>query len=175
LGQGHRRGGGRGSCRAKGGSSRFGVGGPRDTGVGQGGVGKGVARSARILVVEDNETLRTLLAQVLEGEGYVAIPAESGEEALEVARLAPPDLCLVDHVMPGMSGADLIRALRLSTDDRLRTVPAIGLSAYEGGRTELVAAGAIGAFGKPVAYSTLLDGIRRVLEGGVLFEGQAPA
>ena len=134
-----------------------------------------MARPARILVVEDNETLRTLLAQVLEGEGYVAIPAESGEEALEVARLAPPDLCLVDHVMPGMSGAEFIRALRRSTEDRLRMVPAIGLSAYESGRSELVAAGAIGAFGKPVAYAALIDGIRRALKSWLALEGQAPA
>jgi CheY-like chemotaxis protein len=122
-----------------------------------------VARPARILVVDDNETLRTLLAQVLESEGYVAIAADSGEAALEVARFSPPELLLVDHVMPGMTGADLIRALRASSDERLRGIPAIGLSAYDRGRHELIAAGAVEAIGKPVAYAVLLEHVRRTL------------
>ncbi len=128
----------------------------------------------RILVVDDNETLRTLIAQALESEGYVAIGAGSGEEAMEVARFAPPDLCLVDQMMPGMTGADLIRALRTSLDERLRAIPAIGLSAYAGAREELVAAGAISAVGKPVAYGDLLDRIRRTL-GEAFPDGWLPA
>jgi len=131
-----------------------------------------VARAARILVVEDNETLRTLVAQALESEGWVAIAAESGEAALEVAHLAHPDLCLVDHVMPGMTGADFLRFLRASADERLRTIPVIGLSAYESGRHELVAAGAVSALGKPVAYETLIALIRSTLEKS---SGRAPA
>jgi len=122
-----------------------------------------VARAARILVVDDNDTLRTLIAQALESEGYVAISASSGEEALEVARFSPPDLCLVDHVMPGMNGSELIRALRSCDDERLRSVPAIGLSAYEAARHELIAAGAVGAVGKPVTYGTLLELVRSTL------------
>lgn len=122
-----------------------------------------MARAARILVVDDNDTLRTLIAQALESEGYVAIAASSGEEALEVARFSPPDLCLVDHVMPGMNGAELIRALRSSDDERLRSVPSIGLSAYEAARHELIAAGAVGAVGKPVTYGTLLELVRATL------------
>ncbi|HYD39228.1 MAG TPA: response regulator [Anaeromyxobacter sp.] len=122
-----------------------------------------MARAARILVVDDNDTLRTLIAQALEFEGYVAIAASSGEEAMEVARFSPPDLCLVDHVMPGMNGAELIRALRSSDDERLRGVPSIGLSAYETARHELIAAGAVGAVGKPVTYGVLLALVRATL------------
>ena len=134
-----------------------------------------MATPARILVVDDNETLRTLVAQVLEAEGYVAIAAESGEAALEVARFAPPDLFLVDHVMPGMTGAELIRALRTSVDERLRNIPAIGLSAYDGARHELIAAGAVAAIGKPVAYGVLLEQVRRALEAAWRAQDQAPA
>lgn len=122
-----------------------------------------MARPARILVVDDNDTLRTLIAQALESEGYVAIAASSGEEALEVARFSPPDLCLVDHVMPGMNGAELIRAMRSSDDEWLRSVPSIGLSAYEAARRELLAAGAVGAVGKPVTYGALLELVRATL------------
>ncbi len=134
-----------------------------------------MATPARILVVDDNETLRTLVAQVLEAEGYVAIAAESGEAALEVARFAPPDLFLVDHVMPGMTGAELIRSLRSSADERLRRIPAIGLSAYDGARHELIAAGAVAAIGKPVAYGVLLEQVRHTLDTAWRLEDQAPA
>ena len=125
-------------------------------------------RPACILVVDDNEILRTLLVQALESEGYLALAADSGEAALEVAGFDPPDLCLVDHVMPGMSGADLIRALRTSTDERLRHIPAIGLSAYDGAHSELLAAGAATALKKPVAYGPLLDTVRAALSGAGL-------
>jgi len=133
-----------------------------------------VARVARILVVDDNETLRTLVAQVLESEGYVAIGAESAEAALEVARFAPPDLLLVDHVMPGMTGAQLIRELRSSGDERLRGIPAIGLSAYDAARHELIAAGAVAAIGKPVAYGVLLEQVRSALGTACRACGPAP-
>lgn len=134
-----------------------------------------MASPARILVVDDNETLRTLVAQVLESEGYVAIAAESGEAALEVARFAPPDLFLVDQVMPGMTGAELIRTLRSSDDERLRIVPAIGLSAYDSARHELIAAGAVAAIGKPIAYGALLEQVRRTLDAAWGAGDNAPA
>jgi CheY-like chemotaxis protein len=133
-----------------------------------------VARAARILVVDDNDTLRTLIAQALESEGYVAIAAGSGEEAIEVAHFSPPDLCVVDQVMPGMTGSELIRALRASDDERLRAVPSIGLSGYEAARHELIAAGAVGAVGKPVTYGTLLDLVRTTLGDAAPNAEQSP-
>ncbi len=134
-----------------------------------------MARPARILVVDDNETLRTLVAQVLESEGYVAIAADSAEAALEVARFSPPDLFLVDQVMPGLTGAELIRVLHASSDEKLRCIPAIGLSAYDQARRELLAAGAVAAIGKPVAYALLLDQIERALAAAPAREKAAPA
>jgi len=125
-------------------------------------------------VVDDNETLRTLLAQVLESEGYVAIAVDSGEAALEVAHFAVPDLCLVDQVMPGMVGADLIRSLRASINERVRNIPAIGLSAYEDARKELLAAGAVAVIGKPIAYEVLLEKVRDALGERPAPERRAP-
>jgi two-component system phosphate regulon response regulator PhoB len=119
----------------------------------------------RILVVDDNQILRTLLTQVLEAAGYIAIAAESAEAALEVLRFQPPDLCLVDQVMPGMSGADLIRTLRASPDERLRGIPAIALTGLAGTEGEMIAAGAVAAIRKPCAEKPLLDGVREALEG----------
>jgi len=119
----------------------------------------------RILVVDDNLTLRVLLAQALEEAGYVAIGAESAEAALEVARFDPPDLWVVDHHMPGMDGADLIRLLRRSTDERLRSAPAIGLTGYQEAAQDLVAAGAACAICKPCGEGPLLRTVAEALAG----------
>jgi twitching motility two-component system response regulator PilH len=120
-------------------------------------------RPKHILVVDDNLTLRVLLAQALEEAGYVAIGAESAEAALEVARFDPPDLWLVDQYMPGMDGAALIRELRRSPDPRLRGAPAIGLTGYEEAAAKLVAAGACCAMSKPCGETALLEQVARAL------------
>ncbi|ACL66530.1 response regulator receiver protein [Anaeromyxobacter dehalogenans 2CP-1] len=117
----------------------------------------------RILVVDDNEILRTLLAQALESGGYVALAADSAESALDVVRFDPPDLCVVDEVMPGMKGSDLIRVLRASPDPRLRSMPIVGLSGVAGGDRALLEAGADVAIRKPFAEAPLLELVRRLL------------
>lgn len=123
-------------------------------------------RPARILVVDDNLPLRLMVAQALEEAGYVTVAAESGEAALEVAAYEPPDLCLVDFFMPGMTGAQLIRELRASPDERLRRVPAIGLTAYEAGERELLTAGAALVLRKPWSEEAVLDAVARLLPPG---------
>jgi CheY-like chemotaxis protein len=123
-----------------------------------------VAKSPkRVLVVDDNALLRALLTQSLEHAGYEALSAESGEAALEAVRLSPPDVCVVDQVMPGMSGAELIRVLRASPDERLRSLPTVGLSGWDGADRELLAAGAAVAVRKPCGVEPLLAGVRRAL------------
>jgi CheY-like chemotaxis protein len=122
-----------------------------------------IGRPPRVLVVDDNELLRALLAQALEHAGYDAITAESGPAALEVAAADPPDLLLVDHLMPGMSGAELIEALRASADPRLRATPTIGFSGHTGGDTALLAAGAVLTLRKPLGEAELLDAVRGVV------------
>lgn len=122
-----------------------------------------MARPKRILVVDDNLTLRVLLAQAFEEAGYVAIAADSAEAALDVARFDPPDLWVVDHHMPGMDGAQLIRELRRSPDERLRKVPAIGLTGYEEAAQDLVDAGALCAFTKACGERPLLDRVASAL------------
>ena len=120
-------------------------------------------RPSRILVVDDNQSLCRMVAQVLEERGYVTVAVESGEAALVAARHQPPDLCIVDFFMPGMSGAQLIRELRGSPDGRLRAVPAIGLTAYKSGERELLAAGAALVLRKPWNEAAILDAVERLL------------
>jgi CheY-like chemotaxis protein len=120
-------------------------------------------RQVHILVVDDNLPLRLMVAQALEEHGYVTVAAESVEAALEAAGYQPPDICVVDFFMPGMSGADLIRELRGSADERLRRVKVIGLTGYEGGDRELLAAGADLVLRKPWSERTLLAAVEQLL------------
>ncbi len=69
-------------------------------------------RIARILVVDDHPTNRELLLRRLEKAGYTVTIAESGEEALEQLRAATFDLVLLDWMMPGMSGIEVLRRIR---------------------------------------------------------------
>ena len=104
----------------------------------------------RILLVEDNATLRALLSLALESNGYVPLTAESCEAAMELAAIDPPDAWIVDHTMPGMSGAELVRRLRSSTDARLRDAPVLGVSGRDENAFELRRAGACQTLQKPI-------------------------
>ncbi len=116
----------------------------------------------RVLVVDDNHLIRRLVGLVLEAAGHVPVDAESGEVALELAYEDPPDVCVVDEVMPGMKGSELIRALRRSPDLRLRALPVIGISGRAEGASELLAAGANAFVPKPVEEHALLSALARV-------------
>lgn len=124
-----------------------------------------MAAPARILVVDDNHLIRRLLDLILENAGYVSIGAESGEAALELVRAEAPDLLVVDEVMPGMKGSELISAIRRSGDPRLAGVPVIGISGRAAAQRELLGAGANAFVPKPVEERAILSAVARALSG----------
>jgi DNA-binding NtrC family response regulator len=65
-----------------------------------------------ILIVDDEEGLRDGLRQLLEGEGYAVVAAETGEEALQILQQSHIDLVLTDMRMPGMDGIELLKKIR---------------------------------------------------------------
>ncbi|MDB5865142.1 MAG: fused response regulator/phosphatase, partial [Betaproteobacteria bacterium] len=81
-----------------------------------------------ILAVDDTPTNISLLAGLL-GEQYKVKAATSGAKALELAAANPPDLILLDIMMPGLSGYDVLERLR--ADVRLRHIPVIMISAVD--------------------------------------------
>jgi CheY-like chemotaxis protein len=123
-----------------------------------------MARPTRILVVDDNQTLRVLLSHALEAGGYEAMGADCAESALEVLGFDPPDLCVVDHQMPGMGGAALVRWLRSASDARLRAMPVIGLTGFDEALRDLLEAGADEALKKPCGEAKLLERVARLLK-----------
>lgn len=83
----------------------------------------GAQNGKRILVVDDVKLFRDLIQVVLAGTGYEVVSAESGREAIEIARAEPPDLVLLDLYMPGMDGEATCRAIR--DEPALADVPVI--------------------------------------------------
>jgi CheY-like chemotaxis protein len=86
-----------------------------------------VDRNRRVLVVEDERTIRTSIAGYLEDAGYTVDEADNGAEALERMRVALPDVVVLDLLMPVMGGRAFMQAAR--EEPRLATVPVILLSA----------------------------------------------
>ena len=79
-----------------------------------------------ILLVEDDEFLRSLVVRKLEEAGYGVAVAKDGEEALRLAGETVPDLLLLDLVLPGFSGFELVAKLR--QNDATAKIPFIVLS-----------------------------------------------
>jgi CheY-like chemotaxis protein len=84
--------------------------------------------------VDDEAANRELLAQILEPAGFKVIMAASGLEGLRLARSGQPDVILLDLMMPGLSGLDVVKALR--AEDATRQIPVIVLTAKDMTDTE---------------------------------------
>jgi DNA-binding response OmpR family regulator len=117
--------------------------------------------SIRILVAEDDPKILTGLVDMLESEGYRAVPAIDGEQALKLFESKKFDLVLLDIMMPGKSGYDVCRTIR-SQDER---VPIIMLTA-KGQEIDKVVGLQLGAddyVTKPFGVNELLARIAAVL------------
>lgn len=86
-------------------------------------------RKPGVVVVEDIDDLRELLAEVLTSEGYHAIMARTGREALEKMESVLPDLVITDLTMPEMTGGEMVRRMRRTPG--LSQVPVVVLTSRE--------------------------------------------
>jgi CheY-like chemotaxis protein len=88
----------------------------------------------RVVVVDDNQALRENLAECLEAEGHQVAQARDGRDALELlARSEPPDVVVLDLMMPGLGGREVAAALRSCPDLRhLRLVLMTGRAPADG-------------------------------------------
>ena len=77
----------------------------------------------RILIVDDEQDIRTYLSALLEDQGYETVQATNGEEAIQRLRAASPDLITLDISMPEKSGIKFFREMK--TDDRWKHIPII--------------------------------------------------
>jgi two-component system response regulator MprA len=114
----------------------------------------------RILVIEDEERIRQFLKRGLTYEGYVVDGADDGKSGLERARDNPPDLVLLDIMLPGIDGLEVCRRLRAAS-----AVPILMLTAKESieDRVAGLDAGADDYLVKPFSFDELLARVRALL------------
>jgi signal transduction histidine kinase/DNA-binding response OmpR family regulator len=136
--------------------------------------GYGGARRS-IVVADDDEVNRTLVRELLEELGFEVRTASNGDLALQLVRLAPPDLLLTDLVMPVIDGMETVRVLR--SDLQSRTLPVIAMSASASDFTtaEALQAGCQAFLAKPLRFPQLLEQIGELLglEWHVAADGSA--
>ena len=121
-----------------------------------------------ILIVDDEQAITELLAEVLTDAGYRVRIAYNGTEALAAIKEYPPALILLDYMLPGISGRDVVRALRAQGYARL---PVIMMSATASAEP-LLQAGATDFLPKPFFLDELLERVRRYMGDALLYAQQ---
>lgn len=114
----------------------------------------------RVLVVDDDEPIRAVVADMLHDEGYDVSLAVDGADALSSARASCPDLILLDLNMPGVDGREFLIAYRLEVG---RHAPVIIFSAVQSARRVAMEIAADDFLSKPFVMGDLADIVRRHL------------
>ena len=119
--------------------------------------------TASVLIVDDEARNRDLLTVMLTPEGLVLTTAASGEEALAMVAQDPPDLILLDVMMPGMDGYEV--ALRLKSDESTMSIPIIMVTALDDHKARVLGlgAGAEDFLTKPLDRAELQVRVRNLL------------
>jgi len=120
----------------------------------------------RILVVEDQDSIRRMIEALVQGRGYQVTAVASGAKAIDVASTDPPDLVLLDLMMPGQyDGFEVCRRLR--AEPATRKIPIVVITAMDddGARTRAAEAGASAFYTKPFSPIALLKEIDRLAAG----------
>ncbi|HEX2173899.1 MAG TPA: response regulator [Dehalococcoidia bacterium] len=117
----------------------------------------------KILLVEDNEVNRDLLARRLRRREFDVVPAADGAEALVLARSESPDLILLDMGLPVLDGWETARRLKAAPETR--SIPVIALTAHAltDDRRRAIDAGCDDYASKPIDFPHLLETIDRLL------------
>ncbi len=120
----------------------------------------------KILLVDDNDDVRDMLAARLESRGYEVLAAADAEQAFALAQSEAPDVVLMDLTLPGTDGWQATRHLKSA--ETTRGIPVILLSAHVLTPSEIEQqhSGADGYEAKPVNFSQLLDKIQRLTGQG---------
>jgi diguanylate cyclase (GGDEF)-like protein len=115
-----------------------------------------VATSSRILVVDDSRRQLEWLVKVLEREGYAVSAAADGEEALRKVRSEPPDLLLLDMILPDMDGLEVLRAVKARSEDQFIPVIILSVRSDLDSKVASLRIGADDFLAKPFAEAEIL-------------------
>lgn len=122
-----------------------------------------MASRARILIAEDEDALALLLRYNLEAEGWAVDAAARGDEAELMLRENVPDLLVLDWMLPGLSGIELCRRLRLRRETERLPIIMLTARGEEGDRVRGLATGADDYVVKPFSVPELVARIRALL------------
>ena len=116
----------------------------------------------RILIVDDNQELRTMLSEILERSGYGVQSTDKAKDALSIIERGQADLVLLDLKMPAIGGFDLLKLIRR----RHLPIPVIVGSAHisQEGAKELAVVGIQGMIAKPFKKDRMTEEIERVIK-----------
>jgi DNA-binding response OmpR family regulator len=130
-------------------------------------------QATKVLVVDDDQPIVDLITEILRDEGYSVRSAFDALSALAAIEAEPPDVVMLDLLMPGASGSDLFRAL---VERELATVPIILMTADNRAVEGLVAEGVKFILVKPFDLDTLLDCVQGALNApqGTQAQGSPP-
>jgi DNA-binding response OmpR family regulator len=119
----------------------------------------------RILVVDDEPDVVMIIKTTLQAEGYDVASATSGRDALEEAFETTPDLVILDVMMPGMTGFDVLKALK--ANEKTAIAPVIMLTGVSEKKKiqEALEAGIDYYVVKPFDFDDLLAKVKQALEG----------
>jgi len=135
------------------------------------GAGSPAPRPAHVLVVDDQPIVREFLSEVLKIQGHRVSVAETGPEALEIAKKDPPQVLLTDLKMDGMAGEELIRRIR-ETHPAVVPVVITGFGTVE--RTvDLMRRGAFDVLTKPCPAGEIAATVSKALEHHAALQGNA--
>jgi len=115
----------------------------------------------KLLVVDDDLHMRMMLEAVLESEGYSVVLAQSGPEALAMMKEEQPSLVLLDYMMPGMNGLDVLREIKKNHGQT--DVIIVTGHGNEKLSIEMLKSGAADYIQKPFTMDKLLSSVKRVL------------
>ena len=118
----------------------------------------------KLLLVDDSGLARRSMRAILEDDGFDVVEAEDGMVALEKYFVEKPDLVMLDLVMKGMYGLDVLAKLR-ELDPAARVI-VVSADVQSSSQEMVQAAGASGFINKPIDRAQLIQAVRSVLEGG---------
>jgi len=120
--------------------------------------------SGKVLLVDDSALARRGTRRVLEEAGYTVVEAEDGLSALERFAIEKPDIVLLDLVMKGMYGLDVLQKLR-EMDPVVRVI-VVSADVQTSSHDLVRAAGAVGFINKPAAPGQVVKTVALILQGG---------
>lgn len=118
---------------------------------------------AKVLIVEDEDALVTLLTYNLETEGYTVVPVRSGNDAMMVVDEERPDLVILDWMLPGLAGIEICRQIRARPDTKALPIIMLTARGEEGDRIRGLQTGADDYVVKPFSVSELVARVKALL------------